>query len=271
MAEEGEVDRFSGSYALVQFSPVPERMEFLNVGVVLIVPGLQFVQAKFADNNSRIEKLSGKPSGLYLEALKVGLPRRLRWEFNRANMRGIEEYSQKRANDIRITSLQSIAVSDPEEALERLFVELVGDREIKHRRPQIRSRLKSAFREARILEFMQEKPAPVKIPEAGIEISAPFGYQNGSFNLVDGMNLGGDRREAVKEAGRRAFEGRILEKHYEGALEKSRLVIVGDFHDQPSEFYEAVAEQFGESGVRLYRIDHLGPLIDDIKNNASLH
>lgn len=265
------MNRDSGFYSLIQFSPLPERMEFLNVGVLLVVPELGFVKVRFLESHVRLDRFFRKPAGAFIDALKVGLPIRLELEFERHGIDGITSYASKRANDVRLTPLLPVAVAAPQETLDHLFDELVGRHTAKPRRLRIRTRLRNAFQQARILELVDDKPHRIELPEAGIEISAPFGYQNGAFNLIDGMSLSGDRKEATKEAGQRAFEGRALAKHYRGRLDQKRLVIVGDFLGQPTAFYDAVAEQLEESNVRLYRLDNLNPLVDDIKVNALRH
>jgi Protein of unknown function (DUF3037) len=43
-----------GYYAILQFSPKPERLEFLNVGVVLFVPERNFVGVRFSKSLKRV-------------------------------------------------------------------------------------------------------------------------------------------------------------------------------------------------------------------------
>ncbi len=259
-----------GSYALVQFSPVPERMEFLNVGVVLTVPQAQFIGVRFAESHGRIDRFFQHPQSSFLQHAKQGLSRRLALEFGKG-FEALKSFAAKRANELRVSPFLPIAVDEPQIALDRLFDELVGEDKVQSRRPRMARVLKEAFVKASVFGLVEEKPDPVELPELGISIKAPFGYQNGAYNLIDGMQFSADPGEALEKAGKRALEGAQLWKQSQRDGPPKRLVVVGDFSDKPNSFYEAVHEQLGNSQVRLYRLDHIGPLVEDITQNASLH
>ena len=264
--------RMQGSYALIQFSPVPERMEFLNIGVLLIVPEMQFVSVRFAKAHPRIDRYFMHPQPAYLDGLKASLAARVRSDFSRSvSIEALQHFADRRANEIQFSPFMPVAVIEPEATLNQLFEDLVGEKEVVHRRPRMARRLKDAFVKAKIYGFLDERPEPVQIPEAGISVKAPFGYQNGAYNLIDGLQFGSDRNEAMKEAGKRALEGELLWKHSNQTGEQKRLVVVADFGELPDRFYDAVGEQLEESHVRLYRWDEMGPLLEDIEQNARLH
>lgn len=266
------MERSSGSYALVQYSPVPDRLEFFNIGIVLIVPDDNYVGVKMAENSFRAERYFESVAKSHLKLLKLGIPERIKIEFARSgSLRGLEEFAGKRANDWRISAFRLVAVSDPVEMLHALFSELVGEEVASKREPRMAKKLREAFARDGVAAFLDESPAPVDLPEAGIKISAPFGYQNGAYNLVDGVRLSGSANQAMQEAGRKAIEGGLLWRHFQQKQEKMRLVVVGDFRGQSNEFYHAVGDRLEENHVRLYRLDHLGPLVEDIQENASLH
>lgn len=266
------MQRMQGSYALVQFSPVPERMEFLNVGVVLAVPEAEFIGVRFAESHGRIDRFFKHPQSSFLQHAKEGLARRLSFEFARNHeIEALESFAAKRANELRVSAFLPIAVAEPQIVLDRLFHELVGEDKVYNRRPRMARVLKEAFVKASVFGLVEEKPEPVELPELGISIKAPFGYQNGAYNLIDGMQFGVDPGEALEKAGKRALEGALLWKQSKIDGPLKRLVVVGDFSDKPDSFYEAVGEQLEKSHVRLYRLDNIGPLVEDITQNASLH
>ena len=62
-----------GLYALIQFSPIPELMEFLNVGVALFVPEQRYVGVRLADNFRRVERLFGKQPDHWGHTLRFSL------------------------------------------------------------------------------------------------------------------------------------------------------------------------------------------------------
>lgn len=265
------MERKHGKYALVQYCPVPERLEFLNIGVALVVPSIQYIGIKFAKGHSRIEKVFGKQPKPYLDAVKEGFANRLRLELGRAHSEGsFSDFARKRANDVRLSPLMPVMVDDPEADLKRLFVELVGDDEPSQREPRIRRKLREAFVQHRVEHYLDKAPE-VELPEYGLKIHVPFGYQNGCYNLVDGMRLPSSVSDGLREAGKRAMEGSLIWKHFAGRPDRKRLVVVGDFHEQSNAFYHAVEDQMAEANVKLYRMDDLRPLLHDIEENASLH
>lgn len=263
--------RQNGYYAIIQYSPVPERLEFLNIGMLLVVGAQNYVGIKFSSGMSRIERLFGKQSKTYLDAVKASLHFRLSEELSRnTSIEYLSEFSQKRANGIRLSAFMPIAVSDANEELKLLFRELVGEDEPVRREPRIRRKLRDCFLKNGVEHYLQD-PDPIDLPEYGIRVDVPFGYQNGCYNLIDGMRLSVAPGDSLREAGKRAMEGALIWKHFESASNQRRLVIVGDFAKQTPEFYKAVRDQLEESKVKLYRLDDLNPLVADIKENATLH
>jgi hypothetical protein len=264
--------RKAGKYALVQFCPVPERMEFLNIGIVLIVPELRHVGVKLSQSNARIDRVFGKQSRAYLDVLKESFEHRLRSEFyDRFDDEHIASFARKRANDIRISAIQPVMVDDPDADLEALFLELVGKEAAAPREPRIRRKLKDAFAKYRVEHYL-DKPEEIELPEYGLKINAPYGYQNGCYNLVDGMRISENVADGLREVGKKAIEGNLLWKHFEGrSSECKRLIVVGDFSQQSNAFYHAVDDQLRDANMKLFRLDNLRPLLDDIERNAALH
>lgn len=264
--------RKAGKYALVQFCPVPERMEFLNIGIVLIVPELEYVGVKLARSNARIDRVFGKQPNSYMDDVKKSFEHRLLHEFSgRFDEDRISDFARRRANDIRISSIQPVMVDNPAIDLESLFLELVGKEEPISREPRIRQKLKEAF-VMNGVESLLEKPDDIELPEYALKINAPYAYQNGCYNLVDGMRFSEKHSDGFSVAGKKAMQGNLLWKHFErNEAERKRLIVVGDFSRQSNEFYHAVEEQMQSANVRLYRLDKLHPLLEDIKSNALLH
>ena len=264
------MENHQGSYALVQFCPVPERLEFLNIGLVLVVPALNVVRIKFAGSSSRIDRLFGRQSKAYLDAIKRSFEVRLCDELKRS-MGGssFQEFVERRANDIRVTRLMSVRIGDIEADFSRLFDELVGDNGPVVREPRMRRKLREAFVSHQVDQFL-DQPDDVELPEYGLKVSVPYGYQNGCYNLIDGMRVPANVNDGLREAGKRSMEGALIWKHFEQANCK-RLVVVGDFAKQSNAFYQAVRDQFEGSNVSLYRLDDIRPLLNDILENAVLH
>lgn len=261
------MERRKGYYALVQYSPFPERHEFVNVGVLLCVPEEQFLQVKFTDSQHRIERLFGRQDVNFIISQQKALETRLKIEKTQyLDVEALERFARLRANTLRITPLWPAAVGEPCAYLQALFEEMVDEDIVKKRFPPIQSKLKNAFKEAGVLRYLA-KPAPVALSDYGITVSAPFAYQNGHFNLIESMRLDKNPGEALKEAGKRAVEGCWLAK----AEPDKRLVVVGDFSHHPEKFYGAVNDLMRDHQVHLYRLDTLQPLIQEIEQAAQDH
>jgi hypothetical protein len=260
----------TGMYALIQFSPVPERMEFLNIGLLMLVPNQRFVGIRFARGQSRLDRVFGRQSKVYIEAIKDSFENRLRQEIAKGLESGYDEFVRRRANDIRLSPLLPVLVGDAEAEFENLFDELVGDDDKLAREPRIRRKLREAFEENRV-EMLLDKPEEVDLPEYGMKVSVPYGYQNGCYNFIDGMRIPRNVSDGLREAGKRAMEGGLIWKHFQNEPLCKRLVVVGDFSEQSNGFYQAVSDQFEGANVRLYRLDDLRPLFKDIIENAEAH
>lgn len=265
------MERQQGKYALIQFCPVPERQEFLNIGLVLLVPAARFIGVRITRGQSRVERVFGKQSKGYLGAVKEAFENRLRSELSRdPDGSSLGEFARKRANEIRLSPLLPILVNDPETSLTALFAELVGEDEKPPREPRMRRKLQEAFVKNRVEQFL-DGPSEIDLPEYGLTVHVPYGYQNGCYNLIDAMRVPQAPHEALREAGKRAIEGGLIWKHFEQSENCKRLVVVGDFASQSNEFYHAVRDQFNEANVRLFRFDDLNPLFRDILSNAEAH
>lgn len=263
-------EQHQGNYALVQYCPMPERLEFLNIGLLLVVPDLDFFRVRFARGHGRLDRVFGKQSKFYLDALKFSFDVRLRSEFSEHfDSARFDEFAEKRANDIRLSRLLPVLVSDVEPEFERLFLDLVGDDDPVVREPRIRRKLREAFVSHRV-EALLDNPDDVELPEYGLKISVPYGYQNGCYNFIDGMRLSANVGEGLREAGKRALEGGLIWKHFQDGPPK-RLVVVGDFSRQSNEFFHAVKGQFEESNVKLHRLDDMRPLLKDIVEHVETH
>ena len=266
------MNRYKGYYSLLQFCPKPERLEYVNVGVLLSIPEKKIFSVKFAEQPRRVEKLFGQQNKQHYQVLKEAFEERLRCEFSSGfESESLNLFGSKRANELRMTKLLPLPVSDIEESLDKLFTDLVGEEPIHYRSPMVKTKLKKIFVEAGVLPLL-DNPSPVVMPEYDIEVSVPYGYQNGSYNLIDPVRLDHEsKNEALKEAGQRAIEGELLAKHFAGKPNRKRLIVVGDFDGQPDNFFSAVQGVMAERSVPLYRLDDLQALVQDIKTHSVLH
>lgn len=256
-----------GYYALVQFSPEPDRYEFVNIGVALFGPDHRYVGSKFSRSLRRVERLFGRQIKGYFEVLKHAFARRLEVEFARGwNQEKLERFAKSRANNIRISQLLPIVVEDPTADLDDLFTKLVGENGGVTRQPKVELELRRKFDRAGVAAYLQ-KPDPIVLPE-GIVIDAPYGYRNGVYNLIDPVRLSGDPRQALERAGRRAIEGQWLHLHSREIGNPKNLIVVGELSGQEPAFAKAVSKMMADHDVVLFDMRNVEQLVDDIRRNA---
>lgn len=155
-----------GFYSIIQYSPVSDRFEFVNIGVVLVAPDRKFVGVRFSKGARRIEKFFGKQKqGAYLAYLKQSIADRLKVELSRDLSRShFEGFVASRANDIRFSKPLPMLVEDPDADLDELFESLVGDVEIAQRGPKVITKFRKQLEAAGVSHLLQ-KPEPVSLPK----------------------------------------------------------------------------------------------------------
>ena len=118
-------------YAVIRIVPRVEREEFLNVGVILYASKQKFLQSMFHLNEERLRALSGKTDIEEVEAHLRSFERICMGAADGGPIAGLDMASRFRwLTATRSTIVQSSKVhpglcSNPKEALERLFKQLV--------------------------------------------------------------------------------------------------------------------------------------------------
>ncbi len=258
-----------GAYAAIQFSPFPEKLEFVNVGAYLRVPEMSYADFRVNSSPARVEKLFGHVSKAHFKVAVEAFCDRLRSDPKLLyNEDAFERFSSLRANNIRFTKSQKVVVEgSPQLKLEELYETLVGTVIKPPRTPKIKSVLRERFLRAGVFDLL-DKPAPVELPQ-GVRIDAPFAFQNGAYNLIDPIRITSNLNESLDNIGRRAIEGAWLHVHSRRSGRPTNLVVVGDFSASGEEFYKAVRNQLASNQVNLHRFDELNPLFEQIR--ASRH
>ena len=257
-----------GYFSIIQYSEHPERAEYINIGVVLFAAEAPCVFCKFGERPKRIKSAFNVNPGVHFELLQNSLYIRLFSEFGNGWRReDIERFISQRSGKIRLFPLRSVLVSDARVDLNRIFSELVGDISSKPRKQRANAKLASKLKEFGV-DALLERPEPVFL-EGGIKIEAPFGYQNGSFNLLQGLSLGDDPDKALSKASPAMIEGSLL---FSQTLQEKRLVVVADdaeVHDES--FISLLSSQMEQHKVHFYTMADLQPLVTDIRTNYALH
>ena len=258
-----------GYYSLVQFSPDLSRREAVNIGVVVYSPGDSRTRVKLLKNNSKIRKFFGKQDWSFILYSKEALQNRLQRE-QFASRQSLQEFISKRANAIQMTPLETMNLGDIDRDIERLFANLVVQSDVPRRK-----RIDKAFGDKLLqagVRGLVEHSVQVRFPYFDEPLRAPFGYQNGRYNLLSPIQFGSDLREVISKVGEKAVEGEVLFKNPDPVHGQLCLNVVAKFSEDLNQNFRSLVETiFREHQVKLYNLDNLDPLLIDIRSAAADH
>ncbi|AOG09382.1 DUF3037 domain-containing protein [Agrobacterium sp. RAC06] len=252
-------------YSIVQFSPFPDRFEYVNVGVIVFDAARKRLSIKLSNDFSRVRKFFGDINAIFLKSALHDFSERVSLRFHKSDMSSqsqIEEFNSKRADLFRLTSLNAVAGSDVDSIADKLFGELVVWEAHPRKIERINTLLTSAFREAGVLSLLDRRPEPIHLEQYGVTLQADYGYQNGVYNLIDAARFDNPQR-GLAEAGKRVLEGKALSE-----MIGKRLIVVGDFGNQPDRFVDNLREDFEKVGSKLFRLEEVDELSAEIRRTA---
>lgn len=257
-----------GYYSIVQYSEFPERGEFVNIGVLLFAGMHPHVSAQFSKSPRRIEKAFGINIGVHYQRLVEAFYDRLRMEFaGEWSKEKIERFISMRSGKIRLSPLRSNLVKDASSELLELFETFVSEPSQKKRTDSALVRFKHKISLYGLENFL-DRPEPIELPQ-GTTIKAPYGYQNGRYNLIAPLSLREDPDSALKKASAQAIQGQWL--YDQPAFSGGRkLIVVADMEGQDSAFVQALSQVMEDHHVGFYGMNDIEPLANDIRKNASL-
>ncbi|QCI98894.1 DUF3037 domain-containing protein [Agrobacterium larrymoorei] len=251
-------------YSIIQFSPFPDRFEYVNVGVAVFDVSSGDVSIKVADNLSRVKKFFGEINAAFLKSALKDFATRVKYDFfsRGVSISSINDFNSRRADLFRLTPLNSVAGNRPIVVANKLFRDLVEWDAHPKKIERINSVLTSAFREAGVLQLLDKRPEPVRIEQYGVSIQADYGYQNGVYNLIDSARFDTPSR-GLAEAGKRVLEGKALRENL-----AKRLIVVAEFGSQSDNFADNLREDFERVGAKLFKIDEVDDLAEEIRRTA---
>lgn len=263
----------TGYYSVIQFTPDRARMEAANVGVLLFVPGTNYLKTRMSSNNDRVRRFfkDEAPGSKTLNTLKRSIEKRLQVEALHLQERAsIEHFLRLFANEIVFTALQSVRVVNPDVELAQLYDELVGDRSEREPLPpseglqQVRRRL-----EMPDLAVKLEKDLEVEVPILSAPVHADYAFQNGRFNLLQLKEFRQNRESnLLREASLAAVGGHYLYRHPDPIRGERQLLMVASFTDDAGEYREKVEQLFHEQDVIFFTDAETDKLADLITNTA---
>jgi hypothetical protein len=258
-------------YSLVQYCPDMSRLEAANVGVLLFCPEKRFLAARMSHDNSRIRRFFGAEGHDWqcINSSKLGLEERLAAEQGRIEtLADLERFIATRANELRITPARPMKADDPATELDALFKELIGGPAHAEKTTSFRQFLQKKFHAAGVERKLQ-RDVTVTVPVFDREVRVPYGYQNGRFHLIQPVRFEGhEASQAVNTACRYAVEGRSIFEHAESGLGPMQLTVIGKFRANQNDARSAVRRVLDENAVRLFALNELPALIDEIRRTA---
>ena len=260
----------TGYYSIVQYCADPARREVANVGVVLLCPDLGYLKTRMAEGTQRIKevfpKLRPDPKQLAMELRFV--ERRL--AIDREYFKTVDDltrFAETRAAAMRLTLPLPVLVEEPDAELNRLFARLVGKHE-RRTRNRIRRVLAETFKKKLLGHFIQEN-VKVTLPLFERLIKAPFGFQNGRFNLIQATKFAGRKLAGIlARAGQFALEGELLTRRPHPKLGPLQLVVVAQFGADQGDVSAAVRSIFQEKQTRLFTLEEADKLAEEIRQTA---
>jgi hypothetical protein len=251
-------------YSIIQFSPYPERSEYINVGVIVFSKSREIFSHRLISDFSRVKRFFGEINQTFLSFALHDFSERLSYEFKRGRFQeaSLESFNAKRADMFKVTTAYAVAGFSPDMAAEKLFQDLVIMAPQTKRVERVNTLLTNAFSHAGVLPLLQKRPEPVHIAQYGVSIQADYGYQNGVYNLIDAARFDNPQR-GLAEAGKRILEGKALSE-----MSGRRLIVVGEFGDQPTRFVENLRSDFLQAKAKLFRLEEVDQLAEEIRNSA---
>ena len=169
-----------------------------------------------------------------------------------------------------MTELQPISRADSESQVQALYASLIEEP-----MPKRRTRIDREFGQVLALagvRGMVNGTVRVPLPSFGTVLQAPYGYQNGRFNLLEPVQFNAGGKNLLEIIGGKAIEGKYLYEHPDPTRGPLCLNVVGNFGaDATASARDFAKDVFTENNVKFYSWDNLKPLFGEIKDAAREH
>ncbi len=225
----------TGYYSLIQYCPDRMRLEAANIGVLLFCPERQFLQARLATSNRRIERFFGPEEAgdlRQITAMKKLLEHRLQAEAAKIHsVEALQRFCELLANEILITEPRPLLVEQPEVELSQLYDQLVASfiRTEPRRELVLLEKLRNQLETPR-LQAVLKRDLVVKVPVFGNELKVPYAYQNGRLNLIEAHEFHQQReQDIIRDVLTKAAQGNLIYKHPDPEAGERQLIVVATF------------------------------------------
>lgn len=252
-----------GFYSIIQYCADLTRFEAANIGVMLFCPDLNFLDARTSSTNERIRKFFGSEGHNWkqIDSIKLGIEERLRSNHEIRTIAALNEFIDRRANQLRITEPRPIRVHEPSLLLDELFAELVGGTPRHAKKTSIRQKLAEALEQPSLATKL-DKSVSITVPVDGRKLDIPYAFQNGRYNLIQPVRFRSEN--PVQTAYKYAVEGDSIYETRHKQLGEMKLLVVGSFRSKSDENKSVVKKVLEHHNVGLFSMDALGDLVQEI-------
>ncbi len=218
-------------YSLIQYCPDRGRAEVANVGVLVLCPALQFVDARTSTNNQRVTGVFGRGTfdSSWLNAVKRSFVDAVRKQSDRMrSLDDVEALAGRLANDLILTAPRVMRSEKPAADLKALFSEYV--QRFAPRRPEpipnsVRS-LDQVFRQLEGKRKSVRVGCTFDVPSYPHKVHADYAYNNSHTNLVRLLRIGRSPAQAFATAVHLGGESIYVDKHLKVQNHSAKLVVV---------------------------------------------
>jgi hypothetical protein len=260
-----------GHYSIVQYCPDLARRETVNIGVVLLVPELAFLQTRMVADNERVRHFFGTTGddAKLLNDFKKSFSARIEAEHGRVStLETFQKFIDTRANQIQLTDPAFVKVRECQVTIDQLFEQLVGGKAKSHKRESFTKSLQSRFVAGKVADLI-ETNVPISVPILDRETRVPFAFQNGAFHLLQPVTFTPDAEESnFNRALKYSMEGKILQEHPDDEYGPLKFNVIGRFASMSDPSIPIVRKVLAESRVRLHLDHDLSGLLDEIRRTG---
>ena len=170
------MNKSHASYAILQYSPQPERFEAVNVGVMIFDHVKKRVISRVSNDLSRVKRLYKEVNKVFVLNAIGDFVSRVEHEFASAkSLQELQLFREKRSNNFHLTPIVPVISDDLDDQLSELFLDLVGDPIKAPRSERVSSKLRSALRSEGVMQLLDKRPEPVSIERYGVFLRPEYG------------------------------------------------------------------------------------------------
>jgi len=253
----------SGFYSVVQFSARPSSFEYVNVGILVILPQMRQVRVLMSSGAQRVKKLFDDQNARDFRFMAASFHQRLESEFaNSPSLDHMSAFAASRANLFRLLPFRPILIESLDADAKRLFDELVGE-DPRPKRKNVHKKFHDLLFTEGVLQLVEANPI-VNLPGLKQPLRADYGYQNGKYNLIEAVSI--PPAQEISAVTRIAGYAQLLRKHSD-----KRLIVVADIKQDSEDLLKIIEQNLENTESKVYPLSNTEPLLNDIKAQALKH